>query len=80
MGKAINIKDEATCELVAELASKTGVSLVQAVNMAVSLRLEALAAERLERAKHWLADVKSYKVDEDFMSSRWEPALQEPKT
>lgn len=80
MGKAINIKDQATCELVTELASKTGVSLVQAVNMAVSDRLEALAAERLERAKNWLADVKSYKVDEGFMANRWEPKLEEPKT
>jgi hypothetical protein len=80
MGKAINIKDEATCELVAELAAKAGVSLVQAVNMAVKGRLETLAAERLTQAKSWLADVKSHRVDNDFMTNRWQPPLEEPKT
>jgi hypothetical protein len=80
MGKAINIKDAETYELVAELASKTGVSLVQAVNIAVKCRLEAIAAERLALAKTWLADLKSHRVDVDFMADRWQPPLEEPRT
>lgn len=80
MGKAINIKDQATCDLVAELAAKTGVSLVQAVNQAVKDRLAAIAVERLEQAKSWLADVKSHGVDDEFMTDRWQPPLEEPQT
>jgi hypothetical protein len=80
MGKALNIKDPATCELVAELAAKTGVSLVQAVNMAVKDRLETLAAQRLKEAKSWLADVKAHGVDGTFMEDRWQPPLEEPRS
>jgi hypothetical protein len=78
MGKALSIKDTATYELVAELAAKTGVSMGQAVNQAVTLRLDALAKERVVEAEKWLTQVKSHGVDTDFMADRWQPALEEP--
>jgi hypothetical protein len=78
MGKALSIKDTATYELVAELAAKTGVSMGQAVNQAVTLRLDALAKERVIEAQKWLAQVKSHGVDTDFMADRWQPTLEEP--
>jgi hypothetical protein len=80
MGKALSIKDEATYELVAELASRTGVSMAQAVNEAVKERLEVLANQRVVQAKNWLAKVKSHGVDPDFMADRLAPALEEPES
>ena len=49
MGKAINVKDQETCDLVAELASKTGVSLVQAVNQAVRQTVSQLGSTAFGR-------------------------------
>jgi hypothetical protein len=65
MGKAINIKDQATCELVAELASKTGVSLVQAVNQAVSEKLADLEAARLASIDAWFDRLKANPLTDD---------------
>jgi hypothetical protein len=65
MGKAINIKDEATCELVAELASKTGVSLVQAVNQAVSEKLADIEAQRLAGIDAWLEKLAANPLTDD---------------
>jgi hypothetical protein len=65
MGKAINIKDPATCALVAELASKTGVSMVQAVNQAVSKKLADIEAERLAGIEAWLDRLAANPLTDD---------------
>ncbi|MCU0883244.1 MAG: type II toxin-antitoxin system VapB family antitoxin [Hyphomonadaceae bacterium] len=79
MGKALSIKDEATYELVADLASKTGVSMTQAVNDAVAHRLDELAKLRETEAADWLARVKGHNIAADFMADRWQPPLEPRK-
>lgn len=74
MGKAINIKDEATCELVAELAARTNVSLVQAVNAAVSERLASLEAQRLAKIEAWFDELaQSPLTDESWVETNDQP-------
>jgi hypothetical protein len=60
MGKALSIKDTATYELVAELASDTNVSMTQAVKEAVIERLEKVKATRVKEAQAWLERMQSH--------------------
>jgi hypothetical protein len=77
MGKALSIKDEATYELVAELAAKTGKSMTQAVNEAVTERLETLKARRLEEAEAWLLRLQANPLPDDAWTEPWDPPLSE---
>jgi hypothetical protein len=51
MGKTLNIKNEETYEIVARLASLTGLSMTQAVKQAVMLELAALKEREIATTK-----------------------------
>jgi hypothetical protein len=76
VGKALNIKDTATYDLLAELAVEANVSVNEAIEEALSLHLTELNKSRAETARSWLEKLKSHGVDADFMENRWQPAIE----
>jgi hypothetical protein len=66
MGKALSIKDEATYELVAEFAAKSGLSMTQAVNRAVGAALTEMKAKRDAELQAWVKAMEANPLPEDF--------------
>ncbi len=77
MGKALSIKDTATYELVAKLATKTGVSMTQAVNEAVSEKLAIIETQRLAAIDAWLERMRANPLPEDAWVEPFDPPMPE---
>jgi hypothetical protein len=70
MGKALNIKNAETHELVAELARRTGTSMAEAVNAAVREKLSRLEEERRAALEAWIKDLEAHRLPDDFVLER----------
>jgi hypothetical protein len=70
MSKAINIKDPETYELVAEIASKSGLSMTQSVKLAASNHLKQMEQERLAAIQAWVQRVEASPLPKDFVFER----------
>jgi hypothetical protein len=76
VGKALNIKDTATYDLLAELALEADISVNEAIDDALTLHLSTINAEKAQSAKLWLSKLKSHAIDNGFMENRWQPPIE----
>jgi hypothetical protein len=70
MAKALSIKDEATYQLVAEIAAKTGLSMTQSVKAAAKAHLDQLEKARRGELNAWVKRMQDNPLPADFEFDR----------